>query len=122
MIDLKIIRLFLIFLLFLPITVHADKWSRNDKARQAIYVIGDIIDWRQTLKAIEQPDKYYEINPILGKYPTRGEVNVYSVVSLSAHFIIADILNSKWRARFQIATISIKAGLIVMNFSYGLGI
>lgn len=96
-----------------------DPWTKKDTAYHAASTILMAIDWRQT-KYIANDDRYYEINPILGKYPSQNEVDLYFAVSWMAKTGIAYVLPAKWRRGWQISMISISAICVGHNYSIGI--
>lgn len=112
--------LILIILLFFPLQANAfDKWTKTDTGLQVTYGVLHIIDWGQTLDIARNPDKFYEMNPLLGKHPSIGKVNTYFIGTLIGHTAIAYILPSKYRRIWQIVWIGIEGKTVVNNFSIG---
>jgi hypothetical protein len=60
-----------ILVFLLPTNIFAaDEWSTQDKSLEATWQILHFIDWRQTRTIAKNPDKYREMNPILGEHPS----------------------------------------------------
>lgn len=107
-------------LLALPGAAAAgDPWSRADLAWQGLFVATAAVDWGQTLDLIERPG-YWERNPILGEHPSRGEVNAYFVLGLTAHTVIADRLSGPHRRWWQAGWVLVE--LVVIAGNQGRGI
>lgn len=100
---------------------HADDWSVADKERQAVYTALHLADYAQTHYIARHPDAFRENNPLLGAHPSVGQVNTYFAITLAGHYIIADQLSPKWRARWQYAWIAAEALQVVRNRSIGVG-
>ncbi len=113
----KTILILLIFLL--PINCYA-AWDKNDTFREIAWQGIHLIDWGQTLEAARQPDRYYEMNPILGKHPSVGNVNLYMATSLIVHPMISYFLPKKYRKAWQYISIGISGGCVIHNFNAGL--
>lgn len=111
-------KLLLLALFFSP-TAFADDWSSADTAREAVYLTLHTIDWGQTRYAAKHPDRFHEINPLIGEHPSINHVNKYMVTSALLHVTVANVLPPPWRERFQYVTIGIKASLVAYNFSAG---
>jgi hypothetical protein len=90
-----------------------------------------VADHGQTLEIAAQPEKWYEKNPILGPYPSRGEVNAYFMAVEVLHPIVAWALPTEaciarwlpcdWRAAWQHVTIMVQAGSVNNNYQLGIG-
>ena len=72
-------------------------WTKADTARQAAFVTVTAMDWMQTRQIAQNPDKYRELNPILGEHPSTGEVDVYFAAAIAAHTGIAMALPPDYR-------------------------
>ena len=87
----KLIALF--FLLFCG-TAHAgefrhfSEWTPEQKAEFLLFSGVSYIDYAQTTSAVKQRDLYYEINPILGKYPSSESVAILTVVSIAYYYFL----------------------------------
>lgn len=115
-----------LMILFLALTspAHAD-WTKTDTAFQVGYSILHVIDWGTTRDIAKNPNKFHELNPILGKHPSVGEVDTYMTLSLIGHTVVSSLLPSEykgWHVRrwWQGMTIGFKGGLVINNFSIGL--
>jgi len=108
----------IILLLFIPITSFAgDDWTKEDTMREVVWGIIHVIDWGQTLEIARQPNRYYEMNPILGKHPSVGNVNLYMATSLIVHPMISYFLPKKYRKAWQYISIGISGGCVINNFN-----
>lgn len=96
------------------------KWSEQDVFLETTWQVIHVLDWGTTLDSVGKPDKYYEINPILGKYPTRGEVNAYMAAGAIFHFGMTHILPPSHRPYWQAITIGISSACVINNLSVGL--
>lgn len=106
-----------------PDTVRlASDWSRADTVRQTSYLTLHAIDWGQTrnIAARCETTKLHETNPLLGKCPGMGEVNVYFVGTAIAHTLTAMILPRKIRERMQLGTMVMQLGYTTNNVRLGL--
>lgn len=99
-----------------------DPWSKQDVGLEVGYQLIHLIDWGQTRQIARQPDKYYEINPILGRHPETSKVNAYMALSGLAHIAITHVLPQEYRPLFQGITILIAGGVVAHNMSIGLSV
>ena len=67
-----------------------------------------------------QPGRYHEINPLMGKHPSVGRVNVYMGLSAAVHLAVSWALPKDYRGYWQWVTIGVTGGLVGNNFNIGL--
>ena len=96
-----------------------DPWTKQDTYWQIGVLVTQIIDWGQTREIAVNP-KYYETNPILGKYPTLQEVDKYFIVCIAGNYLISKVLPNNWRRKWQAG--SILNQIYYINNNYELGI
>lgn len=118
-------RLFLLlcilFLLAFPSgTSGADPWSKQDLTLEGIYLIFKTLDLGQTLDIAGQPDRYHEVNPIIGEHPSKNRVYAYFITTSLLHIGITHFLPKAYRPWFQGVTIGLSAGCVIHNYSIGL--
>lgn len=101
-------------------TFNPDPWTKDQVIMQGIVSSLNVIDWGQTLDITERHDEYYEINPMLGKHPDRGEVNRYFACSMVLKVLITHLLPSKYRAYWLGGNILISGYLVDHNYRVGL--
>lgn len=110
-----------LLLVLLPSCLWAsDDWNRTDVMFEATYLTLHVVDWGQTLNIVSRDDKYHERNIILGKHPSRGDVNTYFAVTALLHVALANYLDRPARNYFQIGTIALEAAVIGNNYQIGL--
>jgi hypothetical protein len=97
-------------------------WTYTDTALQATFLTLHGMDWAQTLHIVRNPDKYYETNNILGKYPSEGRVNSYMALTAIGHTAIAYALPKPWRTMWQGTGIYIGYDSVQHNINAGIGI
>jgi hypothetical protein len=95
------------------------EWKESDTALQLSYTMLHLADWGQTLD-IENHPYHFETNPLLGRYPTRGEINTYFATTLALHWLIARALPQRWRNQFQLGTIALEFDVVSDNHSAGI--
>ncbi|MFM1991288.1 MAG: hypothetical protein RJA99_4245 [Pseudomonadota bacterium] len=55
---------------------RAQDWTATDRALLGAALVLHAADWSQTLRIIDTPGMY-ETNPVLGRHPSRGDVNAW---------------------------------------------
>uniref|UniRef100_A0A6M3L9F7 Uncharacterized protein n=1 Tax=viral metagenome TaxID=1070528 RepID=A0A6M3L9F7_9ZZZZ len=96
--------------------------TTNDILREIAWQAVHAIDYGQTLEIARQPNKYHELNPIMGKHPSVGTVNTYMIASAVLHPVISYLLPSKYRATWQYISIIVSSGCVINNYHIGLGV
>jgi len=110
----------LLILFFLPANLFSSEWNKSDTIREVGWQIIHFIDWKQTLYIADNPDEYYEINPILGKHPSKGKINGYMIISSISHAGISYLLPPKYREIFQYISIGVSSVAVISNFNVGI--
>lgn len=95
-------------------------WRQEDTLRQTAFVGITTIDWMQTRQIADNPNKFYETNPILGRHPSKNEINLYFAGSVLAHTAIAAALPHGWRDWWQSLAIGLETGVVAHNASIGI--
>jgi hypothetical protein len=94
------------------------EWTVSDTLVEALFATLVYVDWKQTIEFTQNPDKYpncFETNPLLGKHPSRSEINAVIGGSLLAHALIARSLSQPYRGWWQFLWIGIEADVIHTN-------
>ena len=107
----------------------ADKWTTADTAWQASAMALMAADWGQTRYISKHPE-YYETNPILGRHPSTGRVNLYFLGVMIVHPVVSYLLPAKAqvfgfdinpRRIWQAGTIIVELGCVGNNARLGIG-
>jgi len=111
----KIISVIFIMMLTAAPAKAFDSWSKQDIALQTVYMAMHISDWNGTLRVAKHPNKYYEMNPIMGRYPSESTVNTYMASSLVISTLAIHVMPSKYRPYAQCLAIGLKGSLLAIN-------
>ena len=80
-----------------------------------------LADYAQTRQGMERPDKYHELNPMLGAHPSTDKVNAYFATwAASVYFSDKLFQDKRNRTLFLIAVSSVEATVIAHNLRLGL--
>jgi len=90
-------------------------WSKEDIARQVAYLGLQLIDWNQSKDIARHPEKYYEGNPLLGKHPSQGRLNSYTIGTMIGHTALMHLLSPEWRKRAQTGSILFEGNVVLGN-------
>ena len=96
------------------------KWNKREVILEATWQAIHVLDWGTTLDLQRQPDRYYEINPLLGRHPSRDAVNAYMAGGAIFHLGVTHILPPSCRPYWQGITIGISSVCVINNFAVGL--
>jgi len=114
--------LIIILILLFPLSSNAaDKWTKTEIGLQVLSTGLQIIDWGTTLDIVDREDEgYYELNPLLGKHPSKGAVNTYFAISVASNILLSHFLSNDGRKWWLSGRIIISGYLI--NNNYGIGL
>ena len=106
----------------IPVTAFAgDIWTKEDTARQVLFVSLQVADWLQTKEIVRRPDRY-ERNIILGSHPKQNTIDLYFLTTTALHTTIAYYLPKKYRMIWQYVWITIETGCVYHNHKAGIRI
>lgn len=96
-------------------------WTKGDTIREIAYASLLYVDWKQTREFTREKyrNTYYEMNPLLGKHPSKSKVNMMCLGSAVGHYAISRMLPDKWRHAWQYVCITAEAGAVGNNYSVG---
>jgi uncharacterized membrane protein len=97
---------------------RASEWSAADRALLAGAMALHLADWSQT-RTIATDDRWYERNPILGRHPTRVQVDAYFAGTALLMLAAAHYLPS-WRT--ELLTGYVVVGFMAVGNNLALGI
>ena len=101
----------------------ADRWDKQDVELEVTWEVLHAVDWGTTLDITRRYDEgYYESNPILGRHPSAGTVNVYMGAWALLHPVITHYLPGKYRPYWQLITIGVSGGAAASNINLGLNV
>jgi hypothetical protein len=149
----RIISLVAVVLLLLSSAVSADdavpvtnagatniKWFTPLSKKELLLMGGTFvlaaIDWSQTEQIARKPEKYSEINPILGRHPSVGATHTYAAIAAASYVLASWALPRKPppqlvnpgihryvnRENFMMGIMLLEAGCVTRNLSVGLGL
>lgn len=118
----RIVSVAVILALCAAAPARAGEWLGEDTARQAAVMLLFAADWTQTRQIAANPDRYRELNPLLGPHPTRAQVDAHFASVVVGHAVIAYLLPHEWRAAWQWITIGVESATVYHNYRIGLRI
>ena len=116
----KIIYILMLFSLSITPAIGSE-WSKQDTYRELAWTAILALDYKQTLTIVNDPSKYEEYNPLLGKHPSQRKVEIYFASCAIIHPIISYYLPPQYRKWWQYITIGVEAGAIGNSLRAGIG-
>src|SRR2546421_10215995 len=110
---------FVSLLLLFPSLCFAGDWSIEDTYRQSALTALLIADWSQTRWAMKHPEKFTELNTILGDHPSMGRLNNYATAEIVGHAAISYMLPPEWRKGWQYVWIGVETHAVYRNHKVG---
>ncbi len=110
-----------LLLLALSSQAHAfDDWSLTDSVLATTAATAYVIDWRQTQSIARDPQRFYELNPLLGSHPSVGDVNRHFALNGLVVAGIAEALPHTYRDLY-LGGVTVTEGLFARhNYKIGL--
>lgn len=109
---------------FLPLAEFArrdrEKIERRIERREIAYQLLNVIDGVQTISCLEA-GKCEEMNPLLGKRPSAGEVVAFKIAGGGLHYLGTRFLEDKFPeavAPFQIISVVAMGGAVAWNMQF----
>jgi hypothetical protein len=98
---------------------HATKaesnWTSENTDKQLAFTVLEIVDLGQTLYTSDLYDDRHEINPFLGRYPSKDKITRYFAICIVGNAIIAYLLPPKWRDWWQNGSIGLEVIMVTNN-------
>ena len=88
-------------------TATAGEWTEDQKRMGAALAAVSVVDWAQTRYIAASNGRFYETNPVLGRYPSMRRVDTYFAASLLLGAVVLDALPTEYRDT------ALKAGLVL---------
>jgi hypothetical protein len=103
----------------LAMALLADRAKAGPDEELAAAIVLHAIDWRQTVWISKHPESFRELNPLLPKFPSQGQVNRYFALTgaamVAAHYLLPPEY-AKWSTRVWIG---LQVGAISKNLAVG---
>ena len=112
----------LLVIILVLIPSMAMSWDSKDTYMQGAVIGALLIDMAQTITIADNPDKYYERNPLLGEHPSKEKVVGYFMGGIVTHTAIAMALPQDYRRIWQCVWIGIEGAVIYNNYNIGVKI
>jgi hypothetical protein len=90
-------------------------WDNHDKVLLGTALGATMLDWAQTRYIARHPERYREINPVLGSHPAVSKVDKYFALSIVGITGIALELPSRYRKWWLGGVTVIEVGFVLHN-------
>lgn len=84
----------LLMVILIPAVGRAGDESRT--ADFALLMSFAVIDYNQSVNMFYQSQGYYEVNQVLGKGPTRGDMIAFGMIGVGLTYLLSDMLPEPW--------------------------
>lgn len=111
-------RAIVLCLALLALPAQAREWTDEELRWGAALAVTRLVDWGQTRYIAKHPDRFREVNPLIGDHPSLGEVNRHFIVSTALMFAAAHYL-PQYRTRLLQVYVVVGAGYVVHNIGIG---
>ena len=116
----SITLIIMLMILMLPVAgFTADDWNKEEISKEVAWMVLHAVDWRQTAYAMDRPDEYEELNPILGNHPSEGRLNMFMLTTALGHYLITKYIPKEHRSVWQNISIGFKLGTVSSNYYVG---
>ena len=97
----------------------ADEWTTKDTVLESVYMVLHVVDWAQTRHIADNPDLFYENNPLIGRNPSRRRVDMIFLVGAILHPIVSYNMPKGWRDVWFGVSIGLELACVSNNFKIG---
>lgn len=102
--------------------VAGDAWSEDQLRMGAALAAVTVVDWAQTRYIADNPDRFHETNPIMGRHPSIGRVDRYFATSILVGAVVLDALPSEYRDYALKAGLVLEVLIVSNNARIGVGV
>ena len=96
--------------------------TKSQWVGEAVWQVIHVVDWGQTLSIADNPNDYHELNPIIGRHPSRGKVNTYMLASALLHPLVTYAIPTEYRWYWLGSTLALSTACVVNNKAIGLSL
>ena len=100
----------------------ADEWTPEQRYMGAALAAITVVDWAQTRYIADSRGRFYETNPLIGKYPSMRRVDTYFAASLLLGALVLDSLPTEYRDTALKAGLVLEVLVVSNNARIGVGV
>ena len=112
----------LLALILLVSCANRKPLTKSQIVGEVAWQVIHVIDWGQTLDIADNPDRYHEINPLIGRHPSRSKVNAYMAASALIHPVVTYFIPTEYRWYWLGGTLALSTACVVNNNAIGLSL
>ncbi len=105
-------------LLLLALPAQARDWTNEELGWGAAAAAVRLADWAQTRNIVRNPDRFREVNPLIGEHPSRGRVDGVFILGSALLFAAAHYFPEYRKSILQVYVV-IGGGVVARNASIG---
>ena len=103
-------------------TATAGDWTEDQKRMGAALAAVSVVDWAQTRYIADSHGRFYETNPLIGKYPSMRRVDTYFATSMLLGALVLDALPTEYRDTALKAGLVLEVLVVSNNARIGVGV
>ncbi len=111
-------RALMLAILLIAWPVSARDWTGEEIGWGAAAAAVRLADWAQTRNIVRNPDRFREVNPIIGEHPSMGRVDGVFILGSALLFAAAHYFPEYRRSILQVYVV-IGSGVVARNASIG---
>lgn len=96
------------------------QWRGQDIQRQVAITVLLAADWAQTRQIARNPQRWEELNPLLGSHPSEVRVRNYFLAVAAASAMLTVALPEEWRESAQLGQVKLEGLTVLRNRQIGL--
>jgi len=108
-----------LFGLFPSLCEARDPWEGTDYVLVGATLAALAVDWGQTRHVAKNPERFDELNPVLGTTPSTKRVDAYFMGAMLGTVAVAHLLPRDYRRLFLSGTLTVELAAIENNRSIG---
>lgn len=101
---------------------RADEWTPEQRYMGAALAAVTVVDWAQTRYIADSHGRFYETNPLIGKYPSMRRVDTYFATSMLLGALVLDALPTEYRDTALKAGLVLEVLVVSNNARIGVGV
>ena len=96
------------------------RWTKVNTTLEAVNLSVNVVDYLQTKRIADNPDRWYEKNHFLGEHPSTGQVNIIFPLLYLTKLTLSVVTPNPYRYYLQGLWIGISGETIRENYNKGI--
>lgn len=86
-----------------------------------LYLLLHAIDYRQSVYIQEHPEHCYELNPLIGTHPSRGDVDRYFLATTAGVYLVDKLAPERYKNAVEGIYVTVAFSAVAWNSAIGIG-